>query len=69
VVNAPVAEEAVRALALGSSRADVLAQLGEPKFRLSSGVDRWTYPLTNNGSAKLEFHGGKLADVQIIPAP
>jgi hypothetical protein len=69
VANSAVAEETVRAIAIGTLRADVLAQLGEPRFRLSGGVDRWTYPLTNNGSARLEFRGGKLADVQIIPAP
>ncbi len=63
--EAPVEPDKVRQVAVGNSTAEVIALLGQPKWRLAAGSETWTYSLTTGQSARLRFTGGKVASVMV----
>jgi len=64
----PIAEETLRAIAVGTKSADVTAALGEPPGKVSTGEDSesWTYVLTNGAFAKVKMEAGAVKEV-VIP--
>ena len=63
--SAPLAEELVNSIPLGSTRTDVVGQLGEPYMKISGDTERLTYRLTSGNLARLDFDNGKLAQIRI----
>ena len=59
----PVEADKVRQVAVGASTDEVIALLGQPKFRIAGSSESWTYSLTEGGSAKLQFEFGKVTSV------
>ncbi len=64
--TAPIEADKVRQVAIGSSSAEVISALGQPKWKIAGGNGSWTYSLVSGGSAKLMFDGGKVARV-VVP--
>ena len=64
----PIAEERVKAIAMGTDRDDVIQKLGEPYMRISGSVERFTYLLTSKNTAQLVFANGKLTQTRFVPA-
>jgi len=63
----PLAPETLKALAPGSPAADIVAALGEPPGKVSTGehAESWTYVLTTGAFAKLRLEDGKLKSVEL----
>lgn len=63
----PLAPEILKALAPGSPAADIVAALGEPPGKVSTGenAESWTYVLTSGAFAKLRLEDGKLKSVEL----
>ena len=64
----PVALEALKAVAPGTSAADLVATLGEPpgKVATGEGVESWTYVLTTGAFAKVKMEAGAVKAV-VLP--
>ena len=63
----PLAPETLKALAPGSPAADIVAALGEPPGKVSTGehAESWTYVLTTGAFGKLRLEDGKLKSVEL----
>lgn len=66
---APVSDDVLKEIAVGTSVVDVTDRLGRPYSRIAGDSERLTYLLTSGKAAKLEFEGGKLTQVRIVAAP
>lgn len=64
----PIAPEALRAIAVGAKSADVVAALGDPPGKVSTGegAESWTYLLTSGAFAKVKMEAGTVKEV-VIP--
>lgn len=63
----PLDPETLKALAPGSPAADIVAALGDPPGKVSTGdhAESWTYMLTTGAFAKLRLEDGKLKSVEL----
>ncbi|MBK7929466.1 MAG: hypothetical protein IPJ98_18885 [Bryobacterales bacterium] len=63
----PLDPETLKALAPGSPAADIVAALGEPPGKVSTGehAESWTYVLTTGAFGKLRLEDGKLKSVEL----
>lgn len=63
----PLAPDALKALAPGSPAPDIVAALGEPPGKVSTGenAESWTYVLTTGAFGKLRLEDGKLKSVEL----
>ena len=64
---APLADEKLIGIVAGVAVADVLRQLGNPYSRIAGESERLTYRLASGLTARLEFEGGVLARVEVVP--
>ena len=64
---APLTEEQLKDVAMGTPAEEVLRQFGEPSFKITGQLGQFIYPLTSGKEAWLEFKDGKLARLRIAP--
>jgi hypothetical protein len=61
-----IADELVKGIAVGTTRAELIEKFGEPHMKITGDVEYYTYMLASGNSAQLELDGGKLTRVEFV---
>lgn len=62
----PVADEKAREIVPGTTRAELIAKLGQPYMKITGDFERFTYLLTSGNTAKFELENSKVTAARIV---